>query len=812
MYENNCGGILFTHKKCQMKVYIGIILLLLGLSVKGQTYINRSNLFDFDWRFHLGGAQGADQSTFDDSAWRMLDLPHDWSIEDREGAGSPFNRDAIGQVSAGFTTGGTGWYRKSFIIPLDQKGKQFLIQFDGVYMNAEVWLNGKNLGSHPYGYTSFVFDISDKIRYSETNILAVKVRNEGENSRWYSGSGIYRHVWLKILPPVHVSNWGTAITTPEVTAFSATVNIKTNVENRSREKADIRLVTKIITSSGIESSNIASSYSVAAGANYEFDQNLKVTNPSLWSINTPNLYSAKTSVYTNGQLSDSIETHFGIRSISFDAIKGFLLNGVPLKLKGGCVHHDNGPLGSKAYDRAEERRVEILKANGYNAIRCAHNPPSPAFLDACDRLGMLVIDETFDMWKDGKNPFDYHLYFKDWWKSDVESMLLRDRNHPSVIMWSIGNEIPNVDSPEEVEVAKMLADYIRKVDPTRPVTLAANDVSPRKDALFEVLDICGYNYAMDKYASDHQRVPKRIMFCTESYPLESFEYWMKVLDNPFVIGDFVWTSFDYIGESSIGWRGYMQYQNFYPWNLAFCGDINICGWKRPQSYYRDALWQENQLSVFVKPPQPSFEVNADRIDWSKWHWFDVVSDWSWKGYENKPFEVSVFSSCEQVELFLNGKTLGKKHTNRNTKFMASWTVPYQAGTLKAIGYKGQNKMKVAELSSAGETTQIKLTADKTKIKADGQDLVYVTVELTDENQTINPKAENLIKFTVEGGGTIVGVGNANPVSIESYQQPQRKAWRGKCLVIVKSDRQAGSLKLTATGDGVKSASIEINKQ
>lgn len=795
-----------------MKFYIGIILLVLGLSVLGQTTINRSNLFDFDWRFHQGGAQGADQPSFDDSDWRVLDLPHDWSIEDQAGTGSPFNRNAIGQVSSGFTNCGTGWYRKTFTIPLSQKGKQFLIQFDGVYMNAEVWLNGKNLGSHPYGYTSFLFNITDKINYAEKNILAVKVKNEGENSRWYSGSGIYRHVWLNVLPPVHVANWGTSITTPEVSGSSAIVNIKTKIENKGTDKADIRLVTKIITTSGIESSDLETSYSISAGGNYEFDQNLKVTNPALWSTNNPNLYSARTFVYSNGHLSDSTDTQFGIRSITFDAINGLLINGVSLKLKGGCVHHDNGPLGSKAYDRAEERRVELLKASGYNAIRCAHNPPSPAFLDACDRLGMLVIDETFDMWKDGKNPFDYHLYFKDWWKTDVESMLLRDRNHPSIIMWSIGNEIPNGENHEVVSVAKMLADYIRKIDPTRPITAAMNDVTIKKDAYFNVLDICGYNYAMDKYVSDHQRLPKRIMFATESYPLESFDYWMNVLDNHFVIGDFVWTSFDYIGESSIGWRGYMQYQNFYPWNLAFCGDIDICGWKRPQSYYRDALWQENQLSIFVKPPHPSFEENPDRMDWSKWHWFDVVADWSWKGYENKPLDVSVFSSCEQVELFLNGNSLGKKFTNRSTKFIASWNVPYQAGILKAIGYTGKKKIKVSELISAQEATQIKLSADKTKIKADGEDLVYVTVELTDENQTINPKAENLIKFTIEGGGSIVGVGNSNPVSTESYQQPQRKAWHGRCLVIVKVNKQAGSITLNARSEGLKVASVQISKQ
>ena len=325
-------------------------------------------------------------------------------------------------------------------------------------------------------------------------------------------------------------------------------------------------------------------------------------------------------------------------------------------------------MGSRAYDRAEERRVELLKASGFNAIRCSHNPPSVAFLDACDRLGMLVIDESFDMWNEGKIRMIIICYFNDWWKKDIESMVLRDRNHPSVIMWSIGNEIPNRQKPEVVELAKIVGDYIRKLDPTRPVTSAVNDLKPDKDPYFSTLDIAGYNYAsggdhnqQDIYETDHERVPERVMIGTESYPLEAFASWMDVMDHPFVIGDFVWTAFDYIGEASIGWRGYLQKQDFFPWNLAYCGDMDICGWKRAQSYYRDVLWKEDQLSVWVTPPQPSFETNPERQSWSKWHWSDAVDDWNWKGYEGRTMEVNVYSSCEQVELFLNGKSFRAKN-------------------------------------------------------------------------------------------------------------------------------------------------------
>ncbi len=546
-------------------------------------------------------------------------------------------------------------------------------------------------------------------------------------------------------------------------------------------------------------------------------QEIVVKNPLLWSPDSPDLYRAVTEVYADEKLTDKTETPFGIRSISFDPVNGFRLNGKTLKLKGGCVHHDNGPLGARAYDRAEERRVELLKASGFNAVRCSHNPPSPAFLDACDRLGMLVMDEAFDMWGEQKNPADYHLFFEKWWKKDVENMVLRDRNHPSVIMWSTGNEIPGRHRPDVVETSKMLGDFIRKLDPTRPVTSAVNDLKPDKDPYFATLDIAGYNYAAggdhnqeSLYAQDHKRVPDRIMAGTESYPLEAFGSWMAVTDNPYVIGDFVWTAFDYIGEASIGWRGYWQKQDFFPWNLAYCGDIDICGWKRPQSYYRDALWKDNQLSLWVTPPEPSFELNPERQSWSKWHWLDATDDWNWPGNEGKVLEVSVYSSCDQVELFLNGKSLGRKPTNRTTKFIASWQVPYQPGIVKAIGYQGKKQAAFSELRSASDPVQVKLTADKPEIKADGQDLSYITVELTDANGLRNPKSDDLVTFSIEGPGTIVGVGNANPVSLESYTIPQRKAWRGRCLVIVKSDPKAGPIILKATATGLKPASIEIN--
>jgi beta-galactosidase len=475
------------------------------------------------------------------------------------------------------------------------------------------------------------------------------------------------------------------------------------------------------------------------------------------------------------------------------------------------MHHDNGPLGSAAFDRADERRVELMKANGFNAIRCAHNPPSPAFLDACDRVGMMVIDETFDMWKEPKNPDDYHLYFNEWWQRDVESMVRRDRNHPSVILWSIGNEIPESGKPEGAELAKLQGDFIRKLDPSRMITSAVNNINKEKDPYFATLDICGYNYGTLSYTSDHKRMPDRIMVSTESFPLESFDYWMGVKDNPWVIGDFVWTSFDYLGEASIGWRGYPHEGSFFPWTHAFCGDIDICGFKRPQSFYRDVLWEKsNQVSIFVKPPVPSFPLNPKKISWSKWEWQDVVANWNWEGYEGKTMSIEVYSSCPEVELFLNEKSFGKKKTNRETKWIARWDVPYEPGVLSAKGYNGSAETASCELKTAGKPVKIRLTADRDSINAGGQDLSYVIVELIDSEGVRNPVSEELIKFELDGPGVIQAVGSSNPMGSESFRQPSRKAYQGRCLVIVKSGKTKGNLTLKATSSGLEPSQINIS--
>jgi len=818
----------YIMQRCNTQIIMGLAIAILAGGCSNAVPDNSSLFADMDaprssilldqgWSFHPGDQEAGEAMELDDSSWRILDLPHDWSIEDIPGTGSPLDSNAVGGIDMGYLRNGTGWYRKQLDVPEGLEDKRLYLQFDGIYMNADIWINGVHLGNHPYGYTSFWYDVTDKLQPGAGNVIAVRVKNEGRNSRWYTGSGIYRHVWLTVCEPVHISPWGTSISTPEILSDRATVLVTNEIDNTQGIRGKLKVRTSILNEAGETVAQTESVIETSPGENTTLSQNLEVPSPELWSTDSPALYTSVTEI-ENGRskLLDRVETTFGIRSIKFTQ-EGFFLNGENMLLKGGCMHHGNGPLGSAAYDRAEERRVELIKASGFNSIRCAHNPPSPAFLDACDRLGILVIDESFDMWRKPKNPQDYSNFFDEWWQEDVRSMVLRDRNHPSIIMWSTGNEIPERGIPEGVETSEMIAAFIRQIDPTRPVTSAVNGLGPDKDPYFATLDLSGYNYSFGGdhgresiFRIDHERVPDRIMYCAESYPLTAFGAWMDVLDNPYVIGDFVWTGFDYLGEASIGWLGYLHEGSFYPWNHAYCGDIDICGWKRPQSYYRNVLWNTGkQLSIFVKPPEPSFEENPDRMDWSKWHWQDVTDRWNWEGHEGEPLEVEVYCAYDAVELFLNGVSLGRKATSRENEWIARWTVPYAAGSLKAIAYRGGEEAETDELSTTGAPELIRLTADRSNIRADGQDLSYVSVEVLDRDMRRNTTAENLVTFTLEGPGKIVAVGSSNPMSTESYQASFRKAYQGRCLVVIKSTDQSGEIRLSASSEGLESDAVNI---
>lgn len=497
--------------------------------------IERKQLFDNSWKFFLGDIPEAKTKDFNDKDWRNLDLPHDWSIEGKINPKNPTGG------AGGYFPAGIGWYRKTFPVPGEWKGKHISIYFEGVYMNSEVFINGKSLGIYPYGYTSFSYDLSPYMEFGKENVISVRVDNSQQvNSRWYSGSGIYRHVWMLVTDPLHVAQWGVAISTPDVTSKNVAVQVKTLVRNETSVKQSVVLKTLLSNKNSKNAGNDQIKVELPANSEKEITQTIQVSNPLLWSPETPDLYQAQIQILKDKKVVDDIGSGFGIRSIKFTAENGFQLNGKTVKMNGGCVHHDNGCLGAAAFDRAEERKVELLKAAGFNAVRTSHNPPSETFLNACDKLGLLVMDEAFDCWRIGKNKNDYALYFDKWWRRDLESMVVRDRNHPSIIMWSIGNEIPERGEPEAIKTAKMLADAIRKIDVSRPVTSAIvenNKNWTAFDSLMDVHDVAGYNYHLYSAPADHQRVPSRIIVQTESYPKDAFKNWKLVQDSNYVVGD-----------------------------------------------------------------------------------------------------------------------------------------------------------------------------------------------------------------------------------------------------------------------------------
>ena len=785
---------------------------------------NRSLLFDNTWLFTRDSVTNAEIAGYDDSKWRIVDLPHDWSIEGLpiQTPGSisgPFDINSIGSSSTGFTIGGTGWYRKKFVTAKEQQDKLVTIYFDGVYMNSDVWLNGHHLGNHPNGYTPFYYDLTPYLKPSgQENVLAVRVRNEGRNSRWYSGSGIYRHVWLIVTDQVHVAPYGVYITTPEVSENTATVLVKSNIENEGTTQSNIILETTILSPDGRTVSKTQKALIIEANASKTDELNLTIERPGLWSVETPRLYKAVTEIKKGKRTLDHFETTFGIRSIHLDATSGLSINGKRILLKGGCIHHDNGPLGAASIDRAEERKIEILKANGFNAIRTSHNPPSIQLLDACDRLGMLVIDEAFDAWEIPKMPDDYSLYFKEWWRKDLESMVLRDRNHPSVIIWSIGNEITERVDTSGLRITRQLVEKIRQHDHTRPVTEALchywEQVNQGKQwsatsQAFALLDIGGYNYQMSLYESDHEQYPGRIMAGTESFPLEALENWNLVEKHPYIIGDFVWTAFDYLGEASIGHSTYdktetSQFFVGWPWYNSWCGDIDIIGNKKPQSYYRDVVWRNSPIAMAVHEPMPEGLIENT----SKWGWPNELQSWTWPGAEGKSLIVRIFSRAHMVRLFLNGIVIGEQEI-KDGSITAVFNVPYQSGSLKAVNVENGKETDSIEFKTTGLPKRIRLTADKTVINGSRNDLSYVMVDVVDDKDQIVPTAGIPIQFSVAGAGEILAVGNADPTDISGFQKPEKKTFRGKCLVIIRPTGSTGLINLRGIATGLSEGQITI---
>jgi len=776
------------------------------------------------------------------SQWQPVTLPHDASIA------RPRSQQAPTGGAGGFAWSGVLTYRKKFQAPENWKDQSVLLEFEGVYMNAKVLVNGNVAAFHPYGYTSFLADLKPYLLYGAENEVSVLVNNSAQpNSRWYTGTGIYRHVWLRVGGDRHIPPWGVFVTTPVASPDSATVAVATEIANDGSEAVRVMLRSTVLDAKGAPVAQAETPVELAAQATANASQVLTFGQARLWTLDDPYLYALHSEVLASGEVVDEEKTSFGIRSIAVDSKNGFRLNGAPMKLKGGCVHHDNGLLGAASYDRAEERKVELMKASGFNALRTAHNPPAPALLEACDRLGMLVIDETFDCWRMGKNPNDYHLYFEDWWQRDTAAMVRRDRNHPSIILWSIGNEVPERTGVSDGYAwCRKQADYVRSLDPTRGVTSALpalfeamfaeadpaqvtlenpfdlmNPIptDPEKDRWGKVtapflaaLEVGGYNYLYNRYEFDSRQFPGRVICGTETFPHHAFATWEATRRLPSVIGDFVWTAIDYLGESGIGKvsidapAGLFMMQDPWPYHLANCGDIDICGFKRPQSYYRDILWGIRQAPYMaVLDPQHY----GKKISFSPWGWEPVSDRWDFPGWEDKPTRVDVYSDSAEVELRINGVSIGRKPAGAACQNKASFDVTFTPGMVEAVAYTGGIETGRTHLKTPSAPVALHLTPDRRALQARFGDLAYITVEVIDQAGAVVQHAGPEVTFTVSGAGDLLAVGTADPYSEELYVGNQRKAFEGRLMAVVRANGQPGEIRLSAAADGLAGAEIRL---
>jgi beta-galactosidase len=813
------------------KTLIIIILALLQIpAAEGWSAVPEARqrlLFDYKWKFIQSDVNGADTPGFNDTNWRILNLPHDWSIE------GEFKQDAVTKGQGGYLPTGIGWYRKHFNLTSIGKGQQFRIEFDGVYMNSDVWINGHHLGKHPYGYTSFSYDLTPYVAKGE-NIIAVKVDNSLQpNSRWYSGSGIYRHVWLTITGPVHISQWGTYITTPVAEPSSATVAVHTSIENNLKIVKSLILRSEVINGSGKKVAVVETPVTIASNGKTDVEQTIRIEAPELWSLETPSMYTLNSIILEGTKPVDNFISEFGIRKIEYDTDKGFFLNGKHIKMNGVCLHHDAGCLGAAVPEQAWVRRLQLLKEMGCNAIRTSHNPPASEFLDLCDRMGFLVMDEIFDEWveKKGQIGFGYHIYFNEWWKSDLLSMIYRDRNHPSIIIWSAGNEVPDQVAESGSEVMRMIAETFHKEDPTRPVTQANDRIAagdgPAKLPFLELQDIVGYNY-VDRwnerrelyYSVDRHDHPDWKMIGTENVsvgglrgqyslladqsdrrPGRSRDYrlgmiqaeqlWKFTSVNDYVIGDFMWTGIDYLGEA------------MWPNKNSGSGVIDLCGFPKDGYYFYQSQWTSKPM-------------------------VHLLPHWNWAGHEGQVISVIAYTNCDTVELFLNGRSFGAKsyvfpqqgHSGgwnswarpyiapTTSDLHLSWDVPYEAGILKAVGKKN-GKIVSEVVQTTSKPSAIRLLADRKEINADAHDIVNIKVEIVDENGLVVPDANNLIEFKVEGEGVLIGTDNGNPQDKTQMKSKQRNTFNGLELAVIQSTEKSGNILITAVSDNLKDGVLQI---
>ena len=802
-----------------------IIFFFLCLLLKAEQRI----CIDSDWQFYYGDGSKALTDISVTSAWRHIDLPHDWSVETEaaQKAGGkvigPFSTNSIGGYQTGFTVGGEGWYYKRLVLSeKDILNSHNELYFEGAYNETDVFVNGNHVKNNVYGYQSFRVETRENLHVGSNDIL-VRVRNIGNNSRWYAGSGIYRHVWLLHSPTLFADRWETYIKSSRVQGGKSlrdeVVEVETSICNDSEQhkKAKIQVNLKDVTGKvvgckSIKIKGIAEIYNVKLS--------IKIPSAQMWSLENPYLYNAEIIVKDlETNVEDTLQQHFGIRKLEFSAKDGFRLNGKPMLLRGGCIHHDNGLLGAAAYDAAELRKLKLLKAQGYNAIRCSHNMSSENLLNLCDSLGLMVIDEAFDQWIKKKNTDDYHRYFKTHSLYDLQTMIRRDRNHPSVIMWSIGNEIPGRIEPEGMEAAENMRQAILQLDTTRPITAAicswdqgdewnsaGHGWDIQNEKAFKSLDVGGYNYLYDKYEHDHATYPDRVMFGAESYPKHASQNWDLVEKLPYVIGDFVWTAMDYIGEAGIGSAAFRKegkqsmFQKW-PWYNGWCGDIDLIGQKKPQSYYRDVVWRRSPITMATARIAP--EGQRESISW--WGWQQEQQSWTYPDLsEGTPVQVNVYSRAPKVRLYLNGKIIAEEKTG--STYFAGFRINYHKGELKAVNLNQEGKEIKNEsfvLETTGKPAGIRLVSDKEQLLTTGTDLAYVTIELTDaEDRVITSDSERKIHISVEGAGILLASGNASPNDMESFRSTTPRLYSGRALAIIKSTKQRGNITVKVESDGL----------
>ncbi|MFV8324774.1 glycoside hydrolase family 2 TIM barrel-domain containing protein [Flavobacterium sp. ZS1P14] len=805
----------FSHFQ-KILILLGIIITLAFNSTEDKTDLNsRKTSFNSGWNFHLNESI-KDRDTINvNTSWRTLNLPHDWSIEGK------FDEKSPAGYGGGALNGGLGWYKKTFKVATADKTKITAIVFDGVYRNSEVWINGHYLGKRPNGYIGFQYDLSPYLNYGDkNNEILVKVDNSKQpNSRWYSGSGIFRNVWLETTDKLHIEQWGTYITTPKTSSESATINLETTIKNQNATAKNALVVTTLY-SNGKKITSVSQKITVNANASQTIQQVATVSNPLLWSVEKPKLYSAITEIRIDHTIIDQYKTNFGIRSFKFDADKGFILNGKQVKIKGVCLHHDLGPLGAAINTRAIERQLEILKNMGVNGIRTSHNPPAPELLDLCDKMGFIVMDEVFDMWKKSKTQYDYSLNWDQWHVKDLEDQVLRDRNHSSIFIWSIGNEIPEQWDESGTKIALELAGLTKKLDATRPITSAMNPpTKENKIAASGALDLIGYNYAHESYTKHKETFPGIPFIATETTSAletrgyydavsDTIKQWPKRWDLPLTTGNpgntvsaydqvqapwgstheatwkvikkndnlsgmYIWTGFDYIGEPT-------PYE--WPSISSYFGIVDLAGFPKDVYYMYQSEWTNKPV-------------------------LHIFPHWNWKKGQNVDVW-AYYNNADEVELFLNGKSVGiKKKEGDDLHIM--WRVPFQAGILKAISRKNGKTVLESTIKTAGAPATFKLSSHRATIHADGNDLSFVTVAITDANGVLSPNANNEIQFSLKGNGKIVGVCSGDPVSHESYKGTTHTALNGKCLVVIQAGDQAGKLELTASANGLKSSTTVI---